>query len=90
MSVARHTLDSGGEIGSGLGFPCWQKPSRGDFTPPSFGKNRLIAGVYSLSELNEKMRNLCLLMKKVGMQCTYDDAQVLLSNHQRIREAMKS
>jgi hypothetical protein len=23
------------------------------------------------------MRNLCLLMKKVGMQCTYDDAQVL-------------
>jgi hypothetical protein len=23
------------------------------------------------------MRNPCLLMKKVGMQCTYDDAQVL-------------
>jgi hypothetical protein len=74
--VARQTLGSGGEIGSVLVFPCWQKPSRGDFSPPSFGK-RLIAGVYSLPEINERMRNLCLLMKKVGMQCTYDDAQVL-------------
>jgi hypothetical protein len=51
----------------GSGFSMLEKPTRGDFTPPSFGKNRLIAGVYSLSELNEKMRNLCLLMKKVGI-----------------------
>jgi hypothetical protein len=32
--------------------------------------------VYTLSELDEKLRNLCLLMEKVGMQCT-DDAKVL-------------
>jgi hypothetical protein len=33
-------------------------------------ENRLIAGVYTLSELDEKMRQLCLLMPKVGRQCT--------------------
>ena len=41
-------------------------------------ENRLIAGVYALSELDEKMRQLCLLMEeKEGRQCTYADAEVL-------------
>jgi hypothetical protein len=40
-------------------------------------ENRLIAGVYTLSELDEKMRQLCLLMPKVGRQCTPEDAEVL-------------
>lgn len=40
-------------------------------------EDRLIAGVYTLSELEPKLRDQCLLMEKVGMQCTYDDAEVL-------------
>ena len=41
-------------------------------------ENRLIAGVYTLSELDEKMQQLCLLMEdKEGRQCTPDDAAVL-------------
>jgi len=40
--------------------------------------NRLIAAVYTLSELDEKMRQMCLLMEeKEGRQCTPDDAAVL-------------
>jgi hypothetical protein len=41
-------------------------------------ESRLIAGVYTLSEVDEKMRQLCLLMEeKEGRQCTPDDAAVL-------------
>lgn len=48
-----------------------------DFHASLFRENRLIAGVYSLSELNPKMRNLALLVEKTGRQCTFDDAETL-------------
>ena len=58
---------------------------KGQIIIPDFGfyyaslirQNRLIAGLYTLSELDEKLRQLCLLMPKVPRQCTYEDAQVL-------------
>src|SRR5205085_2327601 len=40
-------------------------------------ENRLIAGVFTLSDLEPPMRRLCLLMEKVGLGCTYEDAEVL-------------
>jgi hypothetical protein len=43
-------------------------------------ENRLMAGVYTLSELGEpkdKFRQSCMLMEKIGRQCTYEDAEVL-------------
>jgi hypothetical protein len=48
-----------------------------DFHSSLIRENRLIAGVYSLSELEKQMRHMCLLMEKVGQQCTWDDAQLL-------------
>jgi hypothetical protein len=42
-----------------------------------FREKRLIAGVYTLSELDPKLRNICLLMEKEGHGCTYDDATEL-------------
>lgn len=42
-----------------------------------FRENRLIAGVYTLSELEPKLRNICLLMDKEGRGCTYEDAETL-------------
>ena len=44
--------------------------------PSLIRENRLIAGVSSLSELNTKLRQLCL-MEKEARQCTYADAEVL-------------
>ena len=41
-------------------------------------EDRLIAGVYTLSELAPKLRQMCLLMEKEAAQCTYDDARVLV------------
>jgi hypothetical protein len=41
-------------------------------------QNRLVAGVYTLSELDYKLRQLCLLMPKTPMQCTAEDAKVLV------------
>jgi hypothetical protein len=38
---------------------------------------RLIAGVYTLSELPEKLRDRAMHMPKVGKGCTYKDAEVL-------------
>jgi hypothetical protein len=35
-------------------------------------ENRLIAGVYTLSELNSKLRQMCLLMEKGGSSVRYD------------------
>jgi hypothetical protein len=37
-------------------------------------EKRLIAGVYTLSELDKELRQMCLLMEKTGTQCTWDDA----------------
>lgn len=48
-----------------------------DFHASLLRENRLIAGVYTLSELEPKLRQLCLLMEKEGRRCTYDDAQTL-------------
>ncbi len=40
-------------------------------------EERLIAGVYTLSELPEKLRVRAMLIPKVGKGCTYKDAEVL-------------
>jgi hypothetical protein len=40
-------------------------------------EDRLMAGVFTLSELDEKLRQICLLMETEGMGCTYDDAAIL-------------
>ena len=40
-------------------------------------EERLLAGVNTLSELEPKLRNMCLLMDKVGRRCTFADAQTL-------------
>jgi hypothetical protein len=36
-----------------------------------------MAGVYTLSELLEKLRQICLLMETEPAGCTYEDAEVL-------------
>jgi hypothetical protein len=48
-----------------------------DFHASLIREGGLIAGVYTLSELSPKMRNLCLLMEKEGRQCTFEDAETL-------------
>jgi hypothetical protein len=48
-----------------------------DFHTSLIRENRLIAGVHTLAELDSTLRQMCLLMEKVGSQCTYDDAEVL-------------
>jgi hypothetical protein len=48
-----------------------------DFHTSLVRENRLIAAVYSLAELDEKLRQMCLLMEKTPLQCTWDDAQTL-------------
>ena len=48
-----------------------------DFHTSLIRENRLIAGVYTLSELNPKMRQMCLLMETEAAGCTYEDAEVL-------------
>ncbi len=48
-----------------------------DFHSALIREDRLIAGVYTLSELEPTLRHLCLLMEKTGMQCTFEDAEVL-------------
>lgn len=40
-------------------------------------ENRLMVGVNTLAELDDRMRQMCLLMPKVGRHCTYNDAVVL-------------
>lgn len=40
-------------------------------------EGRLMAGVHTLAELEPKMRQMCLLMEKVGHRCTYEDAETL-------------
>jgi hypothetical protein len=62
---------------------------KGQITVPDFGfyardfhasliwENRLIAGVHTLSELDDGLRDMCLLMEKVGMGCTFEDAATL-------------
>jgi hypothetical protein len=48
-----------------------------EFQASLIRENRLIASVYTLSELDTKLQQLCLLMEKVARQCTYADAEVL-------------
>jgi hypothetical protein len=40
-------------------------------------EGRLIAGVYTLSALDEQLRQMCLLMETEAAGCTYEDAQAL-------------
>jgi len=40
-------------------------------------ENRLTAGVYSLSELDKRLRQMCLLMETKAAGCTYEDSEVL-------------
>ncbi len=40
-------------------------------------EHRLMAGVYTLSKLDEKLRQMCLLMETEAVGCTYEDAEVL-------------
>jgi hypothetical protein len=44
----------------------------------------LIAGVCTLSELPEKLRDRAMLMPKVGKGCTFEDA-VELAKYERFR-----
>jgi hypothetical protein len=39
--------------------------------------NRLIAGVFTLAELDDKLRQMCLLMETEAAGCNYEDAEVL-------------
>ena len=48
-----------------------------DFHASLIRENRLIAGVHTLSELNEKLRQMCLLVETQAAGCTYEDALVL-------------
>lgn len=48
-----------------------------DFHASLIRENRLIAGVHTLSQLDGKLRDMCLLMDKVGMGCTFEDAEML-------------
>ena len=40
-------------------------------------EERLIAGVYTLSELDDELRERTMLMEKVGRGCTFEDAETL-------------
>jgi hypothetical protein len=40
-------------------------------------ENRLAAGVYTLAELDEKLRQMSLLMETEAAGCKYEDAEVL-------------
>jgi hypothetical protein len=40
-------------------------------------EDRLMAGVFKLSELDEKLRQMCLLMETEAVGYTYDDAALL-------------
>lgn len=48
-----------------------------DFHAALIRQNRLVAGLYTLSELEPKLRQLCLLMPKIPLQCTVNDAEIL-------------
>jgi hypothetical protein len=40
-------------------------------------ERRLMAGVHTLSELEPRIRDMCLLMDKAGHRCTFEDADTL-------------
>jgi hypothetical protein len=40
-------------------------------------ENRLIAGIYTLSELDEKLRQMSVLMDTEAAGCTYEDTEML-------------
>jgi hypothetical protein len=54
-------------------FGCYSRP----FHSALIREDRLIAGVYTLSELDDKLRQMCLLMGTEAAGCTYEDAEVL-------------
>jgi hypothetical protein len=54
-------------------FGCYARP----FHSALIREDRLIAGVSTLSELDEKLRQTCLLMETEPLGCTYDDAALL-------------
>jgi hypothetical protein len=40
-------------------------------------EDRLMAGLYALSELDEKLRQMCLLMDTEAAGCTFEDAETI-------------
>ncbi|MBR1214616.1 hypothetical protein [Bradyrhizobium sp. JYMT SZCCT0180] len=48
-----------------------------DFHASLIREGRLIAGVYTLSELDKRLREMCLLMETEASRCTYEDAEAL-------------
>jgi hypothetical protein len=61
-----------------------QSPARSARSPISSGRfsdgaiiYAGIAGVYTLSELDDELRERTMLMEKVGRGCTFEDAETL-------------
>ncbi|MCK1285441.1 hypothetical protein IVB41_16095 [Bradyrhizobium sp. 44] len=54
-------------------FGCYARPTH----VALIREDRLMAGVYTLAELDPKLRQMCLLMEKEAVGCTYEDAEVL-------------
>jgi hypothetical protein len=54
-------------------FGCYARP----FHTSLIRENRLIAGVFTLTELDDKLRQMSLLMETEAAGCTYEDAEVL-------------
>lgn len=52
-------------------------------------EDRLIAGVYTLSELPEKLRARAILMPKLGKGCTFEDA-VELAKYRKLRQTRRA
>jgi hypothetical protein len=52
-------------------------------------ESRLIAGVYSLSELDKRLRQICLLMETEAAGCTYEDAEVLANMSRSCRTLLE-
>ncbi|MBA2400937.1 MAG: hypothetical protein H0V72_19990 [Bradyrhizobium sp.] len=48
-----------------------------DFHASLIRENRLIAGIHTLAELDNKLRQMCLLMDKESAGCTFEDAELL-------------
>lgn len=54
-------------------FGCYARP----FHSALIRENRLVAGVFTLAELDEKLCQMCLLMETEAAGCNYADAEVL-------------
>jgi hypothetical protein len=51
----------------------------------TYARSRPIAGVYSLSEFDKRLRLICLLMETEAVGCTYEDAEVLANMRRSCR-----